>query len=278
MKISAFIFLDNNMSSSLFSTPFNSTILINTTIKNDPTDVYDYEGAALYIAVILIWYSTGLALMLFLQVRPRTYQSQFLFDNKTTDKSTSSRTNPFANYHNIQADDTTKQILNELKDPERRQRLWKIYYSLTEKPTEPHPRYYQTITADTVTIGRINRKLADIHRLGGYDDDDNLITSSVVSSSNDNITKSFTKRFTSRRSTTVQTNIRRPLVRVRSQPDTPTATSFKEEESFTFDEQPKLPSTNGSRKRNNKFLNRFIVEKVPENNIICSTMNQNTSK
>ncbi|CAF4529422.1 unnamed protein product, partial [Rotaria magnacalcarata] len=45
-------------------------------------------------------------------------------------------------------------------DPDRRQRLWKIYYSSKEKQNEPHPRYYKTITADSATIGRINRKLA----------------------------------------------------------------------------------------------------------------------
>ena len=245
----------------------NST---NTTITSGIVNDYDYIGAAVYIAVILIWYSTGLALMLFLQVRPRTFQSQFLFDSKTTDKSTLSATNPFANYHNIQADNTAKQILNELKDPERRQRLWKIYYSSKEEQNKPpHPQYYQTITTDNQTIGRINRKLANIHRMGTRDGDD-FVPSTLAVPSND--TKSFTKRFTSsRRPNGASTTIQRPLYRVQSQPDTPSATSFMEVEPLTQVKQSKATSATGSRKRNIKFLNRFTVEEVPE----CAAVNHN---
>lgn len=234
------------------------------TIVNEVIDAYDYQGAAIYIAVILIWYSIGLVLMLFFHVRPRTVQNQYMFDYETTNKSTpSTTTNPFGNYYNIQADNTKKQILNELKDPERRQRLWKIYYSTAEKQNEPHPRYYQTITADSVTIGRINRKLADIYRTGTrYVDDENLNQALDVPSND--TTKSFTKRFISARRSSgiVTTNSPRPLVRVQSQPDTPTAVANAEKQSFICDIEPKITVMNGSKKRNNKFLNRFTIEKV----------------
>jgi len=258
-----------------------SSILTNTTTANAIIDDYDYQGAAIYIAVILIWYSTGLVLMLFIHVRPRNFQNQFIFDYETNNKSVTSITNPFANYHNIQADNTKKQILNELKDPGYRQRLWKIYYSSAEKQNEPHPQYYQTITADSVTIGRINRKLADIHRMDARDDDDNNdnLIPTFNFSSNDT-TKSFTKRFTStRRSSGLPINLQRPIIRVQSQPDTPkAASSTAETEPFIYEIQSKLTSINGSRRRNNKFLNRFTVEKVPESDKNCSTKKENVSK
>ena len=268
------------MSSTLLSSSFNSTVITSTTIPSEIVNDYDHQGAAIYIAVILIWYSTGLALMLFLQVRPRTFESQFLFDSSTINKLVSSTTNPFANYHNIQADNTKNHILNELKDPERRQRLWKIYYSSKEKQTEPHPQYYQTITADTVTIGHINRKLADIRRAKIRGEDDNLIPSSLSIPSNDNrvasgfdTTKFFTKRFTSLRRPNggVPLNIRPPLIRVHSQPDASSAMNITETEPIG---NGKNSLTNGSRRRNNKFLNRFTIEKVSEN----STVKENVLK
>jgi hypothetical protein len=256
-----------------------SSIINNTTVTSETVDVYDYKGAAIYIAAILIWYSTGLVLMLFFHVRPHKIHSQFIFDYETTNKSTPSTRNPFGNYHNIQADNTKKQILNELKDPERRQRLWKIYYSSKEEQNEPHPRYYQTITADSVTIGRINRKLADIHRMDARndDDDENLIPSFNIPSND--TTNFFTKRFTSmRRPSAIPTNLQRPIYRVHSQPDTPTAVAAEEMDSLTSEIQPKITSINGSRRRNNKLLNRFTVEKVPENNRNCSIKEENISK
>jgi hypothetical protein len=267
------------MSSTLLSTPFNSTSI--TVTKNETIDDYDYQGAAIYIAAILIWYSTGLVLMLFFHVRSRTFQTQFILDYETNNKSTPSTTNPFANYHNIQADNIKKQILGELKDPERRQRLWKIYYSSTEKQNEPHPRYYKTITADTVTIGRINRKLADIHRINSRSDDDLTLTSLIVSSNDrrNDTTKSFTKRLTSsRRLSTIPTNTQRPLYRVQSQPDTTAAVATEEVSSLICEKQPSISTTNGSRRRNNKLCNRFTVEKVPENNSNCSIVKENVSE
>jgi hypothetical protein len=265
------------MSSNSFLTPMNSTTTTNITTTSEPGDVYDHNGAAIYIAAVLIWYSTGLVLMLFFHVRPRKVQSQFIFDYETTNQSTPSTVNPFANYHNIQADHTKRQILNELKDPERRQRLWKIYFSSKEKQNEPHPQYYQTITADTVTIGRINRKLATIHRMDTRGDDENFIPSLNIPSNES--TKFFSKRFIPiRRSSGAGINPQRPLYRVQSQPDTATASSITEAEPFIEKSQSNVTSMNGSRKRNNKFLNRFTVEKVPESNRNCSTKKENVSK
>ncbi len=160
--------------SSNATTTQEKLLMSTTTPAGETVNAYDHQGAALYIAVILIWYSTGLAMMLFLQVRPRTLQQQFLLDSSDSPRKTRRQSvgkNLFTNYRNVQADNTTKQILNELKDPERRQRLWKIYFASTEKQDEPYPQYYQTISADTRTIDRIKRKLADIHRTDSTNDE-----------------------------------------------------------------------------------------------------------
>ena len=253
----------------------NPLLSTNTTANGTVND-YDHQGAAIYIAVILVWYSTGLAMMLFLQVRPRTLQQQFLFDQSDSsakNRQRSSTKNPFTNYRNIQADNNTKQILNELKDPERRQRLWKIYYTSTERHNEPYPQYYQTITSDSATIDRIKRKLADIHRIDSTNDE-NPIASSDISSTNPNrlttasasdSTKFFTKRFPSLRrpigNTTSTTNTRPTLMRVQSETDTPSENITVEMEPLVSGKQPTVPPTNSSRKRNNRFADRFTIEK-----------------
>ncbi|CAF0961208.1 unnamed protein product [Adineta ricciae] len=266
------------------STLLNSSIVVNSsTSSSDTANDYDYEGAAIYIAAILIWYSAGLVLMLFFRVRPRTFESRFLFDYETSGKSASSNANPFARYHDIQADNLKKQILYELKDPENRQRLWKIYYASAEKQNEPHAQYYQTITADSVTIGHINRKLADIHRMNARKDmgnDDDVLPTTVLHASHDNrfdTSKFFSKRFTSRRSSFGSLHNRRPIFRVSSQPQTPITTTAAQGEAPTVEKTSTPLATNGSHKRSNNHSIRFTVEKVPETNRKCSAVAENIS-
>jgi hypothetical protein len=290
------------MSSTLFPPSFNYTIaeenLLLTTNASDTSNAYDHQGAALYIAVILVWYSTGLAMMLFLQVRPRTLQQQFLFDSShssTKNRLQSITKNPFTGYRNIQADTTTKQILNELKDPERRQRLWKIYYASTEKQDEPYPQYYQTITSDSATINRIKRRLADIHRMDTANDDDLIVTSNTPPNNDNRLstaptsdsTKFFSKHFPLLRrptgnTTATSTNIRPPFVRSQSQTDAPSAEISVEMEPLVSGKLSAAPPTNGSRKRTNLFSNRFTVEKVSTNKTTSSppttTTNNNPSE
>jgi hypothetical protein len=279
------------MSSTLFPSSFNSTLIEEnllmssiTTPPGETVNAYDHKGAALYIAVILVWYSSGLAMMLFLQVRPRTIQQQFSLDSSTKNRLQTLTTKPFTSYRNIQADNTTKQILNELKDPERRQRLWKIYYASSEKQNEPYPQYYQTITSDSATIDRIKRKLADIHRMDSMNDDNAVPLSNPVST-NDNrsstsafdSTKSFAKRFTSLRRPNggATGNSRPPLNRVQSDTDKSSAKTVVEMEPLVSD---KSSPANSSRKRNNMFLNRFTIEKVSDNNSTFTPVNENTTE
>jgi hypothetical protein len=251
----------------------NSTSIIKT------DDVYDHQGAALYIAVILIWYSTGLAMMLFLQVRPRSLQQQFLFEPK--DLSNKQRlqtlaTNRFSKYRNIQTDNNTKQILNELKDPERRQRLWKIYYASSDKHNEPYPQYYQTITSDTAAIDRIKRKLAAIHQVDTNNTDDSIAFTSIVTPNNDNrlsstfdSTKFFTKRFPNllRPTGNILPNSRLPLSNVQSQLESlPLDTSSIQMRRLSAGNTACISSNNSSRKRANILNNRFKIEKVDRSN------------
>ncbi len=94
-----------------------------------------------------------------------------------------------------------------MTDIERRNRLWKIYFASSEKQNETIPQYYQTITSDGVTIDRIKRKLADIHRMDSMNDDSNSASLSNVVSTNANTSstsafdsaKFFSKRFPSLR-------------------------------------------------------------------------------
>ena len=283
LSVSRSLILDENRSMSL---PANLTNEIPAS-TTEPAASYDDKGAAMYIAVILVWYSTGLALMLFLQMRPRTYQNPFAFDSPKMHSIVPSRRNPMADYHHVQADNRTKQILNELKDPERRQRLWKIYYSSKEQENVPHPQYYQTITTDSATIGRINRKLATIHRMGARQDESagpipaNPSSNDTRFPSGFDPAKFFPKRFTSARrpmETAAATPPRPTLLRVQSQPDTAMSKSIPETDALLDSQQPSASLTNGSRKRPNKFLNRFTVEKVSENSRSFPVLKENASE
>ncbi|CAF0901480.1 unnamed protein product [Didymodactylos carnosus] len=211
------------------TTQIPTTTITELTTSSPTSPIYDAEGAAIYIAVILIWYSTGLAMMLFLQVRPRNYNHQFSFDMDRTEKNRK-HLHPFTYYKNFQENNNTKQILNELKDPVRRQKLWKIYFGAK---TNEHPQYYQTVTAmDSVTINRIKRKLADIHKTS----DDGTSSPDIIPTFDYNTTSpvrptltpdmNFLKRFTSFRRSASKTpsNCRSPppplkLIRRRSQND-----------------------------------------------------------
>jgi len=217
---------------------------MNTTTGATLIDNYDDKGAAIYIAVVLIWYSTGLVFMLFFHVRARSAHNQFRFDDyETTNHATPATTsiNPFADYYNIQADNTQKQILNELKDPERRQRLWKIYFSSAEQENEPHPQYYQTIATENTKIDRINRKLANIHRMTGRTE------SNLPGLKRLNLT---------RRQSDSPANTRG---RLRSDLFTPTPTATA---TALINENP--TANQSPKKRNIKFFSRFTVENVVE--------------
>lgn len=253
----------------------NST-LVETTSTTDPTDAYDHQGAALYIAVILIWYSTGLAMMLFLQVRPRSIQQQFLFDRSgqlKRQRRQSSAANPFSKSRNIPADNNTKQILNELKDPERRQRLWKIYYASSERKDEPDPQYYHTLNGDGAAIDRINRKLADIHRIDTINKDDDLIAPVTIAASNDNrLTLNFeSSKFFSKRFPT----LRRlpPTNGSSSTRSTPIPNETVEMEPFVS-AKPSLMVSNTAARKRNLFATRFTVEKVPGSTHHSETPNE----
>lgn len=272
------------MTSTLVSASLNSTVLATSTLTNNITETivngYDYEGAAIYVAVILIWYSTGLGLMLFLQVRPHKFDNQFLLDYQPRVKSKSSSMSAYGNYHNVEADHIKRHILNELKDPDRRQRLWKIYYSSKEKQNEPNPRYYETITADSATIGRINRKLADIHRIDEQNRDDSVLASLDMSINMNrfDLTKSINKKPASSRRTSASgttTTNREPLSSIPSQIEPPPSPKINNETSKNETRIIVSTSTiNGSRKRIPKFSNRFVIEKVEENNVNHFTATQ----
>lgn len=274
------------MSTVLFKSPLNSTIieenlLLSTTTPSTTSSAYDHQGAAIYIAVILVWYSTGLAMMLFLQVRPRTLQQQFLLDpanSSRRDHIKKAAANPFRNYRDIQADHATKQILNELKDPERRQRLWRIYYGSPDIESEPYEKYYQTMSSDSATIDRIKRKLADIHRIDSTEQHDTHASSTLhpVPSNEHRLSipgletsKFFPKRFSIRRPTHHNSLFPARLTTHRGQTQNDShATHHGVEMEPLVDKKPVLavPANNPIPQQRGS-LDRFTVEKVSDDNI-----------
>ncbi|CAF3632216.1 unnamed protein product [Rotaria socialis] len=282
------------MSSILLTSSFNSSItqeniLVPTATTPIPAaNPYDHQGAALYIAVILVWYSTGLAMMLFLQVRPRTLQQQFLLDSSNLsrkDRIQKMTANPFTNYRNIEADHTTKLILNELKDPERRQRLWKIYYESADKENQSNEKYYQTITSDSATIDRIKRRLADIHRMDSTHDRELPPASSHVVQPNESristvgfdTTKLFSKRFSLRRPAhTTLLNNRSNSNRSQNQQSTNNAVEME----LLIDRKQSslVPSETSVPQHNNTGSERFTVEKVSDLKLANDTINEDESE
>jgi hypothetical protein len=245
---------------------------MNTTNSSGIDKGYDYNGAAIYTAGILIYYSTGLVLMLFFHVRPRELQNQSIFDHEEADQSIKFSKNPFAHYNHVQTNNTQKQILNELKDPERRERLWKIYYSSREKHKEPHPQYYQTVATESATIGRINRKLATIHQMSRNSDADVIPT--VNMSSSNSSTNFLAKSFNSLRRFSGQGRAQppRPIVRVQSEPETPSL----EFHPINFNIEPQVTSINerSNVQQTKIYLNRFTIERVSDEDLNLSIENK----
>lgn len=266
--------------SSLNDSMLNTTMAATT--NNESTNAYDHLGAALYIAVILIWYSNGLAMMLFLQVRPRSFEHQFssnFTDSLKKNKHGILSGGSFSKYRDTQVDDDTKQCLNELKDPERRKRLWKIYYASSDKQDEPDPQYYQTLSTETATINRINRKLANIRRTDGFTDDLSIQSDSITGHLEGRVnspfepTKFFTKHLINLRRTpinspnTATNNNSRPVPINKQSENRETSPVPKKGTEFLPLVPPKSPATppsNIPRKSSTLFIQRFEVEPVSE--------------
>ena len=269
------------MSSISFPKSVNSTLDASTMATSEIVDDFDYDGAIIYIGFILIWYSMGIVLMLLLQVRPNKFHCEILSEYHTTVKSIASPTNPFDNYHNVEADHAKRHILNELNDPERRARLWKIYYSSKGKQDEPPPQCYGTMTVDSARINHADRKLASIHQINeGHQD--SLVRSSLDFSSNNNQLdgkKSLIRRITSLHGmSSTPINNREPLIPIQSSPDTQVAILHTDVKSTICAQQSNVSSANDSHERIDAFSSRFTEEKISDNTGNDSAVIENLSR
>lgn len=121
------------------------TILPSNVTHIEEISVYDLNGAIIYIIGVLIWYAIGFGLILIDDINPqpgRVQSHKYVSIYQTV-----------TDLHEQQA---RNEILVELKDKERRAKLWQIYYG-TEKN---HP---VTIQKDQEAIGLIKKQLHDLN-------------------------------------------------------------------------------------------------------------------
>ncbi|CAF1290873.1 unnamed protein product [Adineta steineri] len=129
-------------------------MLQNNTVKTETTTIiestlnsYDNSGAMMYIIVVLLWYSIGIIFMLGMQMRARS---------EAIEESARRRTKLLI--RNLRDHTTTKEILEELVDKQKRARLWDIYLGTTTNPKDKLNR------AETVRIRNIEKQLATMNR------------------------------------------------------------------------------------------------------------------
>ena len=75
------------------------------------------RSAAIYICFVLIWYSFGFVLILLRRIRPRTHLH---LDSEYANAYRVGRASEKYSSH--------RETLTSLKDPHRREKLWRIYY------------------------------------------------------------------------------------------------------------------------------------------------------
>jgi hypothetical protein len=90
--------------------PINATLLSN-------ISTYDTQGAILYILIVIIWYAIGFGLILLNDIGPRP-------DHVKLHRNT----NVYQAVNDLHEQKARNDILVELKDQDRRKKLWDIYY------------------------------------------------------------------------------------------------------------------------------------------------------
>ncbi|CAF1244595.1 unnamed protein product [Adineta ricciae] len=120
--------------------PSNST-LINEISSNET------HGAIAYIVVVIIWYGIGFGIILLNNIRQRTHHTQ-------QDR----YTNVYQAVNDLTEQKARKDILIQLKDNDKRQKIWNIYYG-TEKNCQ------SIVEKDKETIHSITKQLTEQRRL-----------------------------------------------------------------------------------------------------------------
>ncbi|CAF1233644.1 unnamed protein product [Adineta ricciae] len=105
------------------------------------------QGAIAYIVVVIVWYGIGFGIILLDNIRQRTHQTQ-----------QHRYKNVYQAVNDLYEQTARKDILIQLKDNDKRQKIWNIYYS-TEKSCQ------STVEKDKEAGHSITKQLTEQHRL-----------------------------------------------------------------------------------------------------------------
>ncbi|CAF1428065.1 unnamed protein product [Adineta steineri] len=108
---------------------------------------YDTTGAILFIIVVLFWYSMGIICMLGMQIKAR---------NETVEDYARRRAKLLI--ETLRDQTHTKQILEELVDKQKRDKLWDIYLGTSDNNND------KLIRAEVLRIRNIEKQLAVINK------------------------------------------------------------------------------------------------------------------
>jgi hypothetical protein len=122
----------------------DSNIMANITLTNEISP-YDTQGAILYIIGVLIWYAIGFGLILIDDINPRRGQVK-----------KQKHTNVYQTVYDLHEQKTRNDLLIELKDKDKRKKLWEIYYSPKQNPP-------LTIEKDIQIVDSITKQLTELN-------------------------------------------------------------------------------------------------------------------
>ena len=112
---------------------------------NGETLPNDTHGAIIYIIVVIIWYALGFGLILLNDINPQPGGNE---------------SNHYINVsqavNDLHEHETRNDLLLELKDKERRMKLWQIYYGTEENPPA-------IVQKDKESIGLLVKKLHELN-------------------------------------------------------------------------------------------------------------------
>ncbi|CAF0985290.1 unnamed protein product [Rotaria sp. Silwood1] len=149
----------NNTITSYHTTYIDESTAIVELISKD----YDLTGAILFIIVVLLWYSMGMVCMLGMQIKVRDETFEYCEKRR-----------PNILIETLRDQTHTKQILEELVDKQKRDKLWDIYLGTTENNND------KLIRDEINRIRNIEKQLAIINQ------NRILINESLISSSTSN--------------------------------------------------------------------------------------------
>ena len=116
-----------------------------TSINEIPSN--ETQGAITYIVVVIVWYGMGFGIILLDNIRQRTHHTQ-----------QHCYTNVYQAVNDLNEQKARKEILTQLKDNDKRQKLWNIYYG-TEKSCQ------STVEKDKEIVHSITKQLTEQCRL-----------------------------------------------------------------------------------------------------------------